>query len=61
MKDALYVLGLNNNLLSIFALDAKRSGIAFVDAQVLMFPRGKTIEDATMIGEEDRGLDKLKG
>ena len=26
-----------------------------------MWPRGKTIEDATMIGEEDRGLYKLKG
>ena len=35
--------------------------VAFVDGQVLMWPRGKTIEDATMIGEEDEGLYKLKG
>ena len=61
MKDVLYVPRLKNNLLSISALDAKGSRIAFVDAQVLMFPREKTIEDATVIGEEDRGLDKLKG
>ena len=26
-----------------------------------MWPRGNTIEDATMIGEEDEGLYKLKG
>ena len=26
-----------------------------------MCPREKTIEDATMIGEEDRGLYKMKG
>ena len=26
-----------------------------------MWPRGKTIEDAIMIGEEDNGLYKLKG
>ena len=26
-----------------------------------MWPRGKTIEDATVVGEEDRGLYKLKG
>ena len=26
-----------------------------------MWPRGKTIEDATVIGEEDGGLYKLKG
>ena len=26
-----------------------------------MWPKGKTIEDATMIGEEDIGLYKLKG
>ena len=30
-------------------------------AQVLMWPKGKTIDDATMIGEEDGGLYKLKG
>ena len=34
---------------------------AFVDDQVLMGPKGKTIDDATVIGEEDKGLYNLKG
>ena len=49
MKDVLYVLGLKNNLLSISALDAKGMRVAFVDGQVLMWPEGKTIDDATML------------
>ena len=57
----LYVSGLKKNLLSIYALDAKGIRVSFVDGQVLMWPRGKTIEDETMIGEEDEGLYKLKG
>ena len=61
MKDVLYVLGLKKNLLSIFVLDAKGNRVAFVDGQVLMCPRGKTIEDAIVIGEEEAGLYKLKG
>ena len=56
MKYVLYVPGLKKNLLSISALDAKGMRVAFVDVQVLMWPRGKTIEDATMIGEEYIGL-----
>ena len=61
MKDVLYFLGLKKNLLSISTLDAKGIRVSFVDGQVLMWPRGKTIEDATVIGEEDGGLYKLKG
>ena len=61
MKDALYVPGLKNNILSISALYEKGIRVSFVDGQVLMWPRGKTIEDATVIGEEDGGLYKLKG
>ena len=56
IKDLLYVLGLKKNLLSISALDKKGIRVAFVNGQVLMWPRGKTIEDATVIGEEDGGL-----
>ena len=33
------------------ALDAKGIRVAFVDGQVLMWPKGKTIDDATIIGE----------
>ena len=35
--------------------------VAFFDGQVMMWPKGKTIDDATMTGEEDDGLYKLKG
>ena len=52
MKDVLYVPGLKNNLFSIYALDAKGMTVAFVDGQVLMWPKGKTIDDATTIGEQ---------
>ena len=61
MKDVLFVLGLKKNLLSISALDAKGMRVAFVDGQVLMWPRGKTIDDAIVIGEQEGGLHKLKG
>ena len=52
---------MKKNLLSISALDAKGIRVSFFDGQVMMWPRGKIIEDATMIGEEDEGLYKLKG
>ena len=42
MKDVLFVPGLNKNLLSIFALDAKGMRVTFVDGQVLMWPKGKS-------------------
>ena len=61
MKDVLYVIGLKKNILSIYALDEKGIRVSFVDGEVLMWPKGKKIEDATMIGEEDGGLYKLKG
>ena len=51
MKEVLYVLGLKKNFLSISALDAKGIRVAFVDGQVLMWPKGKKIDDATVIGE----------
>ena len=49
MKDVLYVPGLKNNLLSIYALDAKGMRVAFVDGKVLMWHKGKTIDDAPLI------------
>ena len=50
-KDVLYIPRLNKNLLSIPALDVKGMRVAFVDGQVMMWQRGKKIDDATMIGE----------
>ena len=35
--------------------------VAFVDGQVLMWPKGKSIDDAVVIGEQEGGLYKLKG
>ena len=61
MKDVLFVLGLKKNLLSIYALGAKGMRVAFVDGQVLMWPKGKTFDDAVVIGEQEGGLYKLKG
>ena len=51
MKYILFVPGLKKNLLSISALDAKGIRVAFVDGKVLMWPKGKTIDDAVVIGE----------
>ena len=33
--------------------------VAFVDGQALMWPKGKIIDDATMIRQEEKGLYKL--
>ena len=60
MQDVLCVPVLKKNIPSISALDAKGFRVAFVDGQVLMWPRGKTIDDATIIGEQEGGLYKLK-
>ena len=61
MQDVLFVPGLKNNLLSISALDEKGMRVSFIDGQVIMWPKGKTIDDAIVIGEQEGGLYKLKG
>ena len=61
IKDVLYVPWLRKNILYISALDAKGIRVAFINGEVLMCPRGNTIEDAIVIGEEDGCLYKLKG
>ena len=61
MKEVLFVPGLKKNLLSILVLDAKGMWVAFIDGQVIMWPKGKTINDAVVIGEQEGGLYKLKG
>ena len=55
MKDVLFVPGLNKNILSISGLYAKGIRVAFVDGQVLMWPKGKTIDDVIVIGEQEGG------
>jgi hypothetical protein len=44
MKDVLYVPGLTKNLLSISSLEKKGFKVAFIDGEVLMWPKGKTME-----------------
>ena len=61
MKDFLFVPGLKKNLLSISALDEKGIRVVFIDVQVLMWPKGKTIDNAVVIGEQEGGLYRLKG
>ena len=51
MKDVIYVPGLKKNLLSISALYAKGMRGSFIDGQFLTWNKGKTIDDAKMIGE----------
>ena len=40
---------------------AKGIRVSFVDGQVLMRPKGKTFDNAIVIGEQEGGLYKLKG
>jgi hypothetical protein len=61
MKEVLFVPGLKKNLLAISALDEKGYRVAFVDGQVLLWPRRKTFDDAVVIGVQEGGLYKLKG
>jgi hypothetical protein len=61
MKDVLYVLGFKKNLLSISALDKKGFMVPLKYSEVLMWSKGKTIEDTVVIGIEECGLYKLKG
>ena len=55
MKDVLYVPGLKNNLLYISSLDKKGFKLAFIDGEVLMWYKGKNIEDAVVIEIEEGG------
>jgi hypothetical protein len=61
MKNVLYVPSLTKNLLSISALEKKGFRVAFIDGEVLMWPKGKTMEETIVIGKDEGGLYKLKG
>ena len=50
MKEVLYVPRLKKNVLSISRLDEKGYRVAFIYGQVPMWPRGKTFDDAVVIG-----------
>jgi hypothetical protein len=61
MKDVLYVPGLTKNLLSISSLEKKGFRVAFIDGEVLMWAKRKTMEEAIVIGQTKGYLYKLKG
>jgi hypothetical protein len=61
IKDILFVQKLKKNLISISALEDKGFKVAFVDGQVLLWPKNSSIDKATMIGVREGGLYKLKG
>ena len=61
MKDVLYIPGLKKNLLSISVLDKRGFIVSFIDGKVLMWTKGKTINNAIEIGVVEGGLFKLKG
>jgi hypothetical protein len=61
IKDVLFVQGLKKNLLSISALEDKGFKVAFVDGQVLLWPKNSSIDSATVIGVREGGLYNLKG
>jgi len=42
-------------------LDEKGFRVAFVDGEVLMWPKEKTFDDAVVIGVQEGGIYKLKG
>ena len=60
MKEVLYVLGLKKMFLSISALDRKGFRVSFVDGEVLMWVKGKKIDDDIIIGVEEGGIYKFK-
>ena len=47
---------MKKNILSISAMAKKGIRVVFVDGQVLMWPKGKKIDDATVIGEQEEGF-----
>ena len=53
MKEFLFVPRLKKNLLSISTLDEKGMRVTFIDGQVIMWPKGKTIDDAILIVEQE--------
>jgi hypothetical protein len=61
MKDVLYVPSLTKNLLSISALENRGFRVAFIDGEIIMWPKGKIMEETIVIGKEEGGLYKLKG
>jgi hypothetical protein len=59
LSNVLYVPGLEKNLVSISFLEYKGNKIAFVDGNVLSWPRDSNIENARVIGTHEGRLYRL--
>jgi hypothetical protein len=59
LSNVLYVLGLKNNLVSIYFLEEKGYRVAFVDGKFLVWSKYSNIEDAKVIGIHEEILYKL--
>jgi hypothetical protein len=59
MNDLLFVPGLRKNLLSISTLEDKGYIVAFLDGQVLVWPKDSNIGATEVIGVREGGLYKL--
>jgi hypothetical protein len=56
----MFLFGLKKNFLSISVVDEKGFKVTFVNGEVLMWPKGKTIDDVVVVGVQEGGLYKLK-
>jgi hypothetical protein len=54
-------LELKKNLLSIFVMEDRGYVVAFVDGQVLAWPKGLSLDSTDIIGTRDGSLYKLTG
>jgi hypothetical protein len=61
MKDVLYVFGLTKNLFFTSSLDKKGFRVSFIYGEFLMWHKGKTMEEAIVVGKEEGGLYNIKG
>jgi hypothetical protein len=56
MSEVLYVPGLKKNLLSISAMEDRGYAVAFIDGQVLAWPKGLSLDSTEVIGTHDGSL-----
>jgi hypothetical protein len=61
MRDVSFVPRLRKNILSISALEDRGYEVAFVDGQVLVWPKGSSIDSSGVIGVQEGGFYILSG
>lgn len=61
MSGILFVPGFKKNLLPISSLEEKGYRVSFVDEQVLVWPKGLSMDSAGVISVQEGGLCRLIG